>query len=222
MAAGEDSFRPLEYTRPEPGEMASRARSFHERMRTRRTVRSFSGDDIPDEVLENIILTAGTAPSGANKQPWHFCLVRAPEIKRRIREAAEAEERRNYEERFSSEMLDDIGHLGTNPEKAFLEDAPALIVVFKESYRVVDGYKKKNYYVNESVGLASGLLLAAIHNAGLVTVTHTPSPMKFLNEILDRPQNEVPILLMPVGYPAQGVMVPDIDKKAPGEIMTRY
>lgn len=222
MSEQNKDFRPLAYDRLSPEEMVVRARDFYEKMRSRRSVRMFSEEDIPDEVIDYIIRAAGTSPSGANKQPWHFCVVRDPGVKKKIREGAEMEEKQNYSERFSDEMLGDIEHLGTNPVKEFLETAPVLIVVFKESYRVIDGYKRKNYYVNESAGLASGLLLAAIHNAGLVTVTHTPSPMKFLNQILDRPQNEVPILLMPVGYPAENAVVPDIGRKPLHEIMTRY
>jgi iodotyrosine deiodinase len=222
MSEQKKEFTPLHYDRPSPEEMVVRARDFYEKMRTRRSVRMFSDEDIPDEVIDYIIRAAGTSPSGANKQPWHFCVVRDPAVKKNIREGAEAEEKQNYSERFSDEMLGDIEHLGTNPVKEFLVTAPVLIVVFKESYRVADGYKRKNYYVNESVGLASGLLLAAIHYAGLVTVTHTPSPMKFLNQILDRPQNEVPILLLPVGYPAENAVVPDIGRKPLNEIMTRY
>jgi iodotyrosine deiodinase len=212
----------LEYSRLPEHEMLSRAKMFYELMSARRTVRSFSTEPIPDEVLDYIVRTAATSPSGANKQPWHFCIVRDPDIKKQIREGAEAEEKLNYESRYSEEMLRDIGNLETSPVKEFLEDAPVLIVVFKESYRVVDGYRRKNYYVNESVGLASGLLLAAIHNAGLVTVTHTPSPMKFLNAILGRPHNEVPVLLMPVGFPARETLIPEITRKSPDEIMSIY
>lgn len=212
----------LEYSRLSEHEMLSRAKMFYELMSARRTVRSFSTEAIPDKVIDYIVRTAATSPSGANKQPWHFCIVRDPDIKKQIREGAETEEKLNYEARYSEEMLRDIGDLETNPVKEFLEDAPVLIVVFKESYRVVEGYRRKNYYVNESVGLASGFLLAAIHNAGLVTVTHTPSPMKFLNTILGRPHNEVPLLLMPVGYPARDVLIPEIDRKRPDEIMSIY
>jgi iodotyrosine deiodinase len=222
MDKQEPLFKPLDFTRLPPDEMTRRAKQFYEQMCSRRSVRSFSTDDIPDEVLDYIIRTAGTSPSGANKQPWHFCLVRDPAVKKQIRSGAEAEEKLNYDTRFSEEMLSDIGPLGTHAKKEYLEAAPALIVVFKESYRIADGYRRKNYYVNESVGLASGLLLAAIHHAGLVTVTHTPSPMKFLNSILGRPHNEVPVLLMPVGYPDPETTIPDIERKAIFEIMTRY
>lgn len=171
--------------------------------------------------METIIATAGTAPSGANKQPWKFILVDDPEWKKRIRIAAEAEEKQSYESRMPQDWLDDLEPLGTDWHKEFLEVAPYLIVVFREKYRIEEGRQKKNYYVDESVGIACGFLLAAIHNAGLASLTHTPSPMNFLREILHRPQNEVPYLLIPVGYPAENAVVPDIHRKSLDEILVR-
>jgi len=171
------------------------------------------------EMLEDIILTAGSAPSGANKQPWKFVVVDDPELKKQIRIAAEKEEKESYEHRMPQSWLDDLAELGTDWHKEFLEIAPALIVVFKERYRVEDGIQKKNYYTEESVGIACGFLLAAINNAGLVSLTHTPSPMNFLQKILMRPPNETPFLLIPVGYPAENAMVPDIRRKSLDEIM---
>jgi nitroreductase len=164
-------------------------------------------------LLEVILRTAGTAPSGANKQPWRFVVVTDPEIKKQIRIAAEKEEKESYERRMPREWLDDLAALGTDWHKEFLEVAPALIVVFSLEYEQAEGKTKKNYYVKESVGLAAGLLLTAIHNAGLVSLTHTPSPMDFLRKIIGRPSNERPFLLIPVGYPAEKVTVPDITRK---------
>ena len=213
----------LQYIRPGETEIQAKISDFLSLMRTRRTVRTFSRDPLPDGVVENLVRTAATAPSGANKQPWHFVIVRDAKVKKYIRQAAELEEARNYSGRFSEEMLSDIAHLPVDACKPYLEDAPALIVVFKESYRVDDqGLRRKNYYVNESVGLAAGILIAAIHQAGLVTVTHTPSPMKFLNDILQRPSNETPILLMPVGYPADGTTIPELTRKTFDEICTIF
>lgn len=203
-------------------EIQQRAQSFYELMNKRRSVRFFSDKPIPDGVLENIILTAGTAPSGAHKQPWFFALVTSKDIKHKIRLAAEQEERKNYAERFTKEWLEDLAPFGTDANKSYIDTVPALIVVFKENYRVVDGQQKKNYYVNESVGIAAGMLIAAIQNAGLATLTHTPNPMKFLNEILDRPSNETPILLMPVGYPAEDCRVPDLKRKELTQISQTY
>lgn len=192
-------------------------------MKRRRTVREFSPEPVPFELIELAIKTAGVAPSGANQQPWRFVVVSNPEIKRRIRLAAEEEERENYSGRFPDEWLQALAPLGTDWHKEFLETAPYLIVVFKIDYGVEstpDGGERriKHYYVNESVGIACGMLLAALHNAGLATLTHTPNPMGFLSEILKRPKNEKPYLLVPVGYPADGVKVPDITKKRFEEI----
>jgi nitroreductase len=194
-------------------EQLKRAREFFELCNRRRTVRHFSSRAISREVLENLIRTAGTAPSGANKQPWRFIVVTDPELKRKIRITAENEEKQNYEHRMSQEWLDDLATLGTDWHKEFLEMAPALIVVFSVEYENEGERIRKNYYVKESVGLAVGFLIAAIHNAGLVSLTHTPSPMHFLKEILNRPSNERPFVLIPVGYPAENVTVPNILRK---------
>src|SRR5262245_6612961 len=191
-------------------------------MKRRRTVREFSPEPVPFELIELAIKTAGVAPSGANQQPWRFVIVGNPEIKRRIRLAAEEEERENYNGRFPDEWLEALKPLGTDWRKEFLEIAPYLIVVFKVDYgleQVAGGERKiKHYYVNESVGIACGMLLTALHNAGLATLTHTPNPMGFLSEILKRPKNEKPYLLVPVGYPADGAKVPNITKKSFEEI----
>ena len=214
---------PLAFERLPPDEQARRAQAFFESMRTRRTVRDFSPEPVPFELIETAIRTAAGAPSGANKQPWHFCVVQDPDVKRRIREAAEAEERENYERRFPQEWLDDLVPFGTNWQKPFLEIAPYLIVVFRVDYGLgEDGAKAKHYYVQESVGIAAGLLLAALHQAALVTLTHTPSPMGFLAEILGRPKNERAFLLLPVGYPAENAEVPQLEKKPLREMLTLY
>jgi iodotyrosine deiodinase len=197
-----------------PDEMRSAASAFLERMRCRRTVRDFSERPVPRDVIETCLLAAGTAPNGANRQPWRFVVVGDAEIKRRIREAAEAEERAFYRGRAPKEWLEALEHLGTDEHKPFLERAPWLIAIFAESYAIAeDGTKLKNYYVTESVGIATGFLIAALHHAGLVSLTHTPSPMKFLNELLGRPDNERPFLLLVVGYPDEDATVPDITKK---------
>ena len=181
-------------------------------------MRQFSSKPVSRELLETLIRTAGTAPSGANKQPWRFIIVTDTELKRKIRIAAEKEEKENYEHRMSKEWLDDLAVLGTDWHKEFLEAAPALIAVFSVEYEKEGERIRKNYYVKESVGLAVGFLIAAIHNAGLVSLTHTPSPMGFLHEILDRPSNERPFILIPVGYPAETVTVPNIQRKQLGQI----
>ncbi|MBL8889766.1 MAG: nitroreductase family protein [Planctomycetaceae bacterium] len=189
-----------------------------ERMRRRRSVRDFSPVPIPDSVIESCLKAAGTAPSGANLQPWHFAVVRSPEVKHRIRIAAEAEEREFYEQRAPQEWLDALAPLGTDANKPFLEVAPCLIVIFAKAYDLLpDGRRVKNYYVSESVGIATGFLIQALHQAGLATLTHTPSPMAFLNEILDRPSNERPTILLVVGFPSENAMVPKIGKKTLAE-----
>jgi len=213
-------FIPLKFTEYSPEESLRRAKEFYELCNHRRTVREFSDRPVPRELIETIIRTAGTAPSGANKQPWKFVVVDDPALKRQIRVAAEKEEKESYERRMPQSWLDDLAELGTDWHKEFLEIAPYLIVVFKEKYRIEDGVQKKNYYTEESVGIACGFLLAAIHNAGLVSLTHTPSPMNFLSEILQRPVNEAPYLLIPVGYPKQGAVVPDIRRKSLEDIMS--
>ncbi|QQL45807.1 nitroreductase family protein [Sulfuriroseicoccus oceanibius] len=210
---------PLQFSRLSDDEMRSRASEFSDHLRQRRTVRDFSADPIPDGVLDACLLAAGSAPNGANLQPWHFAVVRSPDVKRRIREAAEEEEREFYGGRAPQEWLDTLAHLGTNAEKPFLETAPALIAVFQQSKTTDEqGRESKTYYPKESVGLATGFLIAALHQAGLATLTHTPSPMNFLNEILKRPATEKPFLLLVVGYPAENCRVPDIKKKPLDEI----
>ncbi|MFN2162568.1 MAG: nitroreductase family protein [Candidatus Promineifilaceae bacterium] len=202
-------------------EMIRRAQAFYDSMRRRRTVRDFSSRVVPREVIENCLRTAGSAPNGANMQPWHFVVVSDPDIKRAIREAAEEEERRFYSQRATPEWLEALAPLGTDEHKPFLETAPYLIVIFAQSYGVdEEGRRIRHYYVQESVGIATGLLIAAVHNAGLVSLTHTPSPMGFLNELLERPSNERPFLILVVGYPAKDARVPDISKKSLDEIVT--
>ena len=211
-------FIPYDYLRFPPDEQLRRASAFLELCGRRRTVRCFSPKPVPRELLENLIRTAGTAPSGANKQPWRFIIVTDAELKRKIRVAAEKEEKENYERRMSQEWLDDLAELGTDWHKEFLEVAPVLIAVFSVEYEKEGDRIRKNYYVKESVGLAVGFLIAAIHNAGLVSLTHTPSPMHFLQEILARPANERPFVLIPVGYPAENATVPNIHRKQLQEI----
>jgi iodotyrosine deiodinase len=199
--------------------MIERAEEFLEKARLRRSVRSFSSDPVPEEVIRLAIAAAGTAPSGANFQPWSFVVVRDAELRREIRIAAEEEERENYSGRMPPEWLEALAPLQTDWRKEFLEIAPLLIVVFKQDWGLREGRKIKHYYVNESVGIASGMLLAALNAAGLATLTHTPSPMGFLARILDRPPNEKPYLLIPVGYPADDCEVPDIARRPLDEIM---
>ncbi len=204
-------------------EMIQRSRDYFEYSNKRRSLREFSDRPVPMEVIENIIKTASTAPSGAHKQPWTFCVIQDPEMKAKLREAAEEEEKINYSGRMSDDWLEDLKVFATNEVKEFLTIAPYLIVVCKKTYDIeADGGKAKNYYVNESVGLAAGFLLTAIHNAGLVALTHTPSPMGFLTKILDRPENEKPFLLIPVGYPADDAHVPDLGRKGLDEIIEIY
>lgn len=219
---GEPVFVPLsEYQELPVEEMKKRARDFYRKLRRRRTVREFSDRPVPREIVENCILAAASAPSGANQQPWHFVVVSDPEIKKKIREAAEEEERAFYSGRAPDEWLEALSHLGTDEHKPFLEQAPYLIVIFAQSHGVrPDGTHFKHYYVTESVGIATGMLIAAVHEAGLVSLTHTPSPMGFLNEILGRPANERPFLILVVGYPKQGARVPRIRKKSLDEIST--
>jgi len=218
----EPRFVPLEFVRYSDDEQLSRSRRFLDEMRTRRTVRHFSREPVPDELIENAVATAGTAPSGAHQQPWTFVVVSDPSVKRRIREAAEKEERRSYESRMPDEWLEALRPLGTDWRKPHIEDAPFVIVVFEQVYGVrEDGAKTKHYYVRESVGIAVGLLLASLHHAGVATLTHTPSPMGFLREILGRPENERPYALIPVGYPAAGWTVPALERKPVDEILVR-
>jgi iodotyrosine deiodinase len=213
----------LEYTRPYTLDVSSHASMFRSKMEQRRSVRHFSSDPIPEEVIRDILMTASSAPSGANKQPWTFCAVSSQDIKRQIRVAAEEEEYTNYHGRMSADWLQDLEPLGTDWQKPFIELAPWLIIVFKQSYGLnSDGKKIKHYYVNESVGIASGMLIAAIHHAGLVCLTHTPSPMDFLTKILGRPENEKAWLLIPVGYPVDNVKVPEISKKTESDVINWY
>ncbi len=204
-------------------EMIKRSAAYYEFLNSRRSVRHFSDKPVPRELIENLIKAAGTAPSGAHKQPWKFCAVTDPGLKTRIRKAAEIEEKENYENRMSERWLRDLAPLGTDTNKEFLEIAPWLIVVFKEVYELDDqGARQNNYYVNESVGIACGMLISAIHHAGLVTLTHTPSPMNFLADLLKRPENERAFLLLPVGYADNDALVPDIKRRSLGEISKFY
>ena len=202
-------------------EMEDRAESFYLMMKRRRTVRDFSSRNVPRDIIENCIRTAGTSVSGANMQPWQFVVVENPEIKHELRIAAEKEERAFYNEKAPVEWLEALAPLGTDSNKPFLETAPYLIAIFQQRFGVLpDGRKVKHYYATESVGIATGFLITALHNAGLVCLTHTPSPMGFLNQILDRPKSERPFLLMVVGYPAEDAQVPDIHKKDLSDIAT--
>jgi nitroreductase len=204
---------PLEYERLPLETSLRRSRRFLEQMKRRRTVRHFSEEMPPLELIENAIAAAGAAPSGANQQPWTFVVVSSPALKRRLRAAAEVEERKLYFERASQEMLDTLRPIGTDWNKPHVTDAPYLIAVFEQPYGVEDGEKRKHYYVRESVGIAVGFLLVSLHDAGLVALTHSPSPMGFLNEILERPRNERPFILVATGYPADGALVPDLCRK---------
>ena len=203
--------------------MQLRSQIFLENLSTRRTIRDFSDKPVDREIIENCIKTAGTAPSGANMQPWHFVLISDADIKRQIRVAAEKEEKKFYEKRAPKEWLEALAPLGTDNNKPYLETAPYLIAIFMQRYgKLPDGRKVKHYYGLESVGIATGMLITAIHDAGLASLTHTPSPMGFLNEILERPKNERPFLLLVVGHPAEGATVPDIKRKDMSEIMTEF
>lgn len=217
-----DGFRPLrEYQRQPEAEMVRRAEEFADELRRRRTVRQFSSEPVPQRIIERCIWAAASAPNGANQQPWHFVVVSDAGIKRRIREAAEAEEREFYQERAPAEWLAALEPLGTDQNKPFLQDAPYLIAVFAQRYGTDGaGERIKHYYVTESVGIATGMLITGLHHSGLATLTHTPSPMEFLNDILGRPESEKPFLLLVVGYPAEGAEVPDIDKKPLEQIAT--
>lgn len=218
-----NNFIPYQRVTFDATTLQERAHDFYKWMDQRRTVRDFADTPVPRAVIEDLIRTASTAPSGAHKQPWTFCAVQDPAIKTAIRKAAEEEEYTSYHGRMSERWLKDLEPLGTDWQKPFLETVPWLIVVFKKAYeRGLDGEKQNNYYVNESVGLACGFLLAAIHQAGLVALTHTPSPMNFLTSILDRPENERPFLLIPVGFPAPDATVPDLQRRPLEEISRFY
>jgi iodotyrosine deiodinase len=202
-------------------EMLARAQTFHAELRRRRTVRDFSPRPVPRAVIEACLAAAGTAPSGANFQPWHFVVVASPTVKRALREAAEAEEREFYSRRAPQEWLDALAPIGTDADKPFLEIAPYLIAIFAQPYTPLpNGDKQKHYYVTESVGIATGMLITALHHAGLATLTHTPSPMSFLTTLLGRPAHERPFLLLVTGYPAEDATVPVITKKPPAEFTT--
>ncbi len=223
MTASAHAFSPLIFERLAPAEQLRRAQEFFELTQQRRTVREFSDEPVPFVLIELAIKVAATAPSGANQQPWTFVVVGNPELKRAIREAAEKEEYENYHGRFPDTWLKELEQFGTDWHKPFLEIAPWLIVVFKQDYGLViepsgREHKLKHYYANESVGIATGMLLTALHNAGLATLTHTPNPMGFLSKLLQRPKNEKPFLLIPVGYPAADAQVPNITKKQWAEI----
>ncbi len=209
------------YQRHSIEEMKRRAAGFYSEIRLRRTVRDFSAEPVPRQVIEDCLRAAGTAPNGANMQPWHFVVVSDPAIKQKIRVAAEQEEREFYQHKAPREWLDALAPLGTNEHKPFLETAPYLIVIFAETYGLLpDARKVKHYYTQESVGIATGMLITAIHHAGLVSLTHTPSPMGFLNKILGRPLQERPFLILVAGYPAENPMVPTITKKPLEQIAT--
>ena len=211
----EPTFIPLSYQKPGSDEVARRARAFYDEMNRRRSVRAFSDEPVSLGVIQNLVRAASTAPSGAHLQPWTFVAVSTPSIKREIRVAAEQEERRNYGGRMPDDWLQVLEPLGTDAEKPFLEDAPWLVVLFRQDYGFdAEGGRRRHYYVAESVGIAAGMFLAAVHNAGLVALTHTPSPMGFLKRILERPDNETASLLMPVGYPKPDAQVPDLERKS--------
>ena len=216
------NFIPLkDYIKLSPEEMLKRSREFFETVNKRRTVRTFSDKTVPREIIENCIMAASSAPSGANMQPWHFVIVSDPKIKKEIRVGAEKEEREFYSGKAPAEWLKALEPLGTDPYKPFLERAPYIIVIFEKKFDEDNiGRKIKHYYTKESVGIATGILITAIHNAGLVSLTHTPSPMIFLNKILNRPDNEKPFLILVVGYPEENTMVPDIKRKDLDKVAT--
>jgi iodotyrosine deiodinase len=212
-------YEPKNY---EEEQVKDRSAQFYYELNGRRSIREFSAKEIPEGVLENMIKAAATAPSGAHKQPWFFGVITSPEMKKKVRDAAEKEEYENYHGRMSDNWLKDLEKFGTDWHKPFLEVAPALIVIFKQTYEETEEGKAKNYYVNESVGIAAGILISAIHKAGLVTLTHTPSPLNFLADLLDRPKNEKPFLLLPVGFPEDDAQVPLLKRKGLNEIMKYY
>jgi len=203
-------------------ESIQKSKAYFEWLETRRSVREYSSKDVPKEVIENIIKSASTAPSGAHKQPWTFCAVSNSELKHQIRLAAEVEERETYSKRMSERWRKDLAPLGTDTNKPFIDDAPWIIVGFKRVYEHDGDERHNNYYVNESIGIASGFLITAIHDAGLVTLTHTPSPMNFLTKMLNRPSNERAYLLLPIGYPKRPTYVPDLKRKPLEEVIVYY
>ncbi len=223
MADSKHSFISYSVKSYSSEEMIERSKSFYKWAEKRRSVRDFSSKSVPKEVMENILMTASSAPSGAHKQPWTFCLISNAKLKSRIRELAEEEERKSYEGRMSEAWLKDLEPLGTDAVKEFIDIAPWIVIVMKRPYEFTeDGGKHKNYYVPESVGLASGFLLMAIHNAGLVALTHTPSPMNFIAKALERPENERPFLLIPVGYAAEDAQVPELTRKSNSDVIEYY
>ena len=218
-----DTFTPYQGKKISPEESLDRSKNFRDLMDKRRSIRFFSDRPVQKEIIENIMMTASSAPSGAHKQPWMFCAISTADLKHHIREAAEKEEYINYNGRMSEEWLEDLKKFDTDWNKEFIDIAPWIIVVFKKTFDLdEEGNRHKNYYVNESVGIASGILIAAIHNAGLVTLTHTPSPMNFLEKILERPKNEKAFLLLPVGYPADDAVVPVLQRKSEEEVIKYY
>jgi nitroreductase len=219
-SAPEPGFVPLEFERRSEADMRARARALYAELNRRRSVRAFSREPVPPEVLEDCLRIAGTAPSGAHLQPWHFVVVTDPELKRKIREAAEEEERANYGGRMPEDWLEALEPLGTDAVKEHITDAPALIVVFAVRTPPPETGRRRNYYVTESVGIATGMLIAALHQCGLATLTHTPNPMTFLRDLLGRPKAETPFVLLPVGYPADGCQVPDLRRKELAEVST--
>ncbi|HEX8694170.1 MAG TPA: nitroreductase family protein [Longimicrobium sp.] len=219
MPPGEHPFRPLGFARLAPEEMLRRACGFHAEMERRRSARAFSDEPVPRELVELAVRTASTAPSGAHQQPWTFVVVSDSDLKRRIREAAEDEERRNYGGRMPPEWIEALAPLGTDFEKSHITDAPYVVVLFRQAWGLrPDGKRRTHYYTTESCGIAAGLFIAAVHHMGLATLTHTPSPMGFLSKLLGRPENEKPFLLMPVGYPAPDAAVPDLRRKPLEEV----
>ncbi len=217
-----NKFIKYKHTNLSEEEVSANAKSYRSLMEARRSIRFFSERPVAKSIITDLIMAASTSPSGAHKQPWTFCAVSSMAIKHRIRLAAEEEEYVNYNGRMSEEWLDDLKKFDTNHIKEFLELAPWLIIIFKKSYDVEGSEKRKNYYVTESVGIAAGILIAAIHQAGLVTLTHTPSPMNFLQSIMNRPENEKPFLLLPVGYPADDATVPLLDRKTEDEVIVFF
>lgn len=216
-----EKFIPLNFECLPESEMVKKSDEFNNKMQKRRTVREFSNRPVPNEVIINCVAAANSAPSGANKQPWHFVIVKDPILKRKIRIEAEKEENEFYNGKAPKEWIKDLEQFETDENKPFLEEAPYLIAIFEEKYSInSEGKKEKNYYTKESVGIATGILITALHFSGLVSLTHTPSPMNFLNEILKRPKYERPFLLLVVGYPKEGTMVPNIKRKELDEIMT--
>jgi nitroreductase len=213
---------PLQFERQEQDLMRLRADELLQQLGSRRSVRSFSSDPVAEELIDRAIEIASTAPSGAHRQPWHFVVVDDPQLKKQIRDAAEKEEQRSYESRMPEEWLDALRPLGTDAVKPFLIDAPYLVILFAETHQVAaDGSRSRNYYVSESVGIAAGMFIAALHLVGLATLTHTPSPMGFLRAILHRPANERPYLIFPIGYPAADCQVPDLQRKALEQVRSR-